>query len=408
MNPNQQFKRILGEYVSGLHVMIFACIVLGTGIVVLTVRSFMSIAKPTESGLVNAGGTSGLTSAGESTVLPSGNSIVESVDRERRTLNRLELQAARQKMEGVRSTLGEVEAQLMAWEREVRVLLTDERGRRIAVEPERVEKFAALFRQETLWTPDQVATSKEKLRLLFEPVEAAIKEDTGDYAPSQDWTGHLDREDWALKAAIKAYADTRRSIELLAREAPNAPGPTTLADAIAAFDQRLARERTERIEAEIRAERDKKTEELAKAEAEKVKAEAEQQKAGIDLARNRKLAEDPAIQAKYQPFLAKGRWRFGHAELNRMWIDGPSEMNSYNTLVKLGITTDLQTFVSAGCGKARSSKGFAYIQQYHKNDRPLWTTPYPKTDADWDYYRKLFEEFQQLAPIWRDMGLLYP
>lgn len=402
MTPHDRFKQILVEHFQGTHFVIWIGVILGVSLLLLVVRSLSSGTQPATP-VTNSPAVTGAVNAADK-------AIVETMDRERRSLNRYKLQAARQKMEAVRSTLGEVEAQLAAWEREVRVLLTDERGRRMAVEPERVEKFAALFRQETLWTPDQVATSKEKLRLLFEPVEAAIKEDTGDYAPSQDWTGHLDREDWALKAAIKAYADTRRSIELLAREAPNAPGTTTLADAMAAFDEKLARERTERIEAAIRVERDKKTEELAKAEAEKVKAEAEQEKAGIDLARNRKLAEDPAIQAKYQPFLAKGRWRFGHGETSQkmMFIDGPSEMTSYNTLVKLGITTDLQTFVSAGCGKPRSTRGFAYTQQYQKNDRPLWTTPYPKTDADWDYYRKLFEEFQQLAPIWRDMGLFYP
>jgi hypothetical protein len=122
--------------------------------------------------------------------------------------------------------------------------------------------------------------------------------------------------------------------------------------------------------------------------------------------RLRRLAEDPEVQARYKPFLAKGRYLFDYPN-TAYFVDGPAQRASYNALVKNSITRDLRIFIAAGLGQGRKVPGFNW-RSFNRNDRPLWTTTYPKADAEWARYRRLFLDFQQLAPLWRDMGILAP
>lgn len=123
----------------------------------------------------------------------------------------------------------------------------------------------------------------------------------------------------------------------------------------------------------------------------------------------RRLAEDLDVQARYKPFLAKGRYLFNYTRKSGMLVDGPARLASYNAIVQAGLTRDMRAFIHAGIGRDHyGASTTGQLQDYRKNDRPLWSTPYPNSDAEWARYRKLFHDFQELAPIWRDMGLLAP
>ncbi|MBX3394329.1 MAG: hypothetical protein KF841_03075 [Phycisphaerae bacterium] len=347
-------------------------------------------------------------------VLSAEKNIVDSMDRERRSMNRVKLQAAALELKEAQAALAGLKQQLEAWDTEVLALMNNDEGRRLAADDGLVEKFAASFRKEDLWTVAQLEAAEARLKLLMIPVEEATKENTGDYAPSADWSAQVEREQQALTTAAKAYMDLRQVIITTLRSAPQAPAQITLQEALDRLDSRLAQERAEVIETAVRDEHQRKTEELAKAEAERARTAAEQQVAQVESARLRALAQDAAVQAKYQPFLAKGRFLINHPDIlgfssKHLFIDGPAELPSYNDLVRCGATRDLKTFIAIGIGKSKFygpyTKGRRYFE---RNDRPLWTTAYPQTDAQWAEYRKLFEEFQQLAPVWRDMGLLRP
>lgn len=404
MISRERLNALLPFRTSGGHIVMGLGVILALAAMVLVVRFVVSRTPQ--------GAPTALT---ESPVQTAEKNIVDSLDRERRSLNRIKLQAATSNVQEVQAQLNGLKHELSVWDSEVRSLLTSESGRRLAADQALVEQFTASFRKEGLWTAAQIEGAEARLKLLLDPVEQAVKEDSGDYAPSSDWSAQVDRELQTLAAAAKAYQDTRRTILAVLRDAPHAPAEITLQDAMSQMDERLARERAVAIETAVREEHRRKTEDLTKAETERVRTAADQEVAQVEAARLRALAEDPAVQAKYQPFLSKGRFRFNHAKNlpanpdYYLYIDGPTEPPSYNALVTIGVTRDLKTFVGAGVGykyfRGPHTDGARY---FHRNDRPLWTTGYPKTDAQWAEYQKLFEDFQQLAPVWRDMGLLKP
>ncbi|MBU0640145.1 MAG: hypothetical protein KKB50_14865 [Planctomycetes bacterium] len=118
------------------------------------------------------------------------------------------------------------------------------------------------------------------------------------------------------------------------------------------------------------------------------------------------LAENPEIQARYQVFLAKGRYSFAQNKV----INATAFAPSYNALRILRITHDPETFAIAAGGYQTQLKGGLYDRStwyFNKNDRPLWAS-YPRTDNEWKELNARFKEFQELAPIWRDMGVLSP
>lgn len=406
MTPRERMNEIRQRLGTGR--MLFGFSVFLSVIVGLLI--FRSVMRSDGQSLANSGKPPAVTDAAAADA-----AIVQSIDRERRSLNRVKLQAAQVKVGTVQATLKELKAERAAFDEQVRALLADERGRRIAASEEHLQQFVALQRQKELWTQAQIEGAEARLQTLNQPIEDAAKADTGDYAPSTDWSSHLDREQLALSAALTAYRETRQSVEVVIRDSAGPPGDSTLADAITELDEALARQRAERVQLALEEEQHQKTEQLVAAEAESRKKQSEQEVAEVELATLRRLAEDPTVQAKYQPFLAKGRFRFDHGNIPAknqnyyLYIDGPSTPPSYNVLVNIGVTRDLKTFAAAGVGKQGFRGPLTKSARYfHKNDRPLWTTPYPSTDAQWEYYRVLFKEFRQLAPIWRDMGVLKP
>lgn len=109
------------------------------------------------------------------------------------------------------------------------------------------------------------------------------------------------------------------------------------------------------------------------------------------------LANDKQVQDRYTAFLRPGRYSFARDKV----LAQPPSPASYAALVKRSILSDIQYFAYSICGRGDINNRF------FNNDRP-GRSDFPKSDADWKKYRTLFNDFQDLAPIWRDMGLLAP
>lgn len=149
---------------------------------------------------------------------------------------------------------------------------------------------------------------------------------------------------------------------------------------------------------------------LKDADAELFFERTERDPAALKLERVRALAQDAEVQSRYRPFLEKGRFIWGHGSGSRQsdFVDGPARRSSYNDLVRLGLTRDLKVFINAGIGQNYDPGDNVGYQHFAQNDRPLWVSKYPQSDAEWARYRKLFADFAELAPAWREMDVLAP
>lgn len=115
------------------------------------------------------------------------------------------------------------------------------------------------------------------------------------------------------------------------------------------------------------------------------------------------MAADPALQTRYQAFLAKGRFLFDHTEwegINKRCFRDPPKPASYSQLAKVGVLSDIRAFVAAISGQPYRSRSFQH------NDRPL-QKPAAGRNSEIEN-TKWFRDLQQLAPVWRDSGLLQP
>lgn len=419
MNPNQQFKRIVGEYVSGLHIMIFACIILGTGIVLLTVRSFISIAKPTESAPAPIANVAAAPSDGATRMAVYDSAIAESIEQERRNAARVELTAFRERLTQALKQLDDFDTELNEWDSEIATLLTSDDGRLLAADERSIDAFASLYAIQRPGKED-VAARRGRIQMLLQPVESALNGNSTPVPPQEGSLKALESEMTLSSKELYQQRDARETIKgmLAAARAVDRKAEATLAKAMEDLNARRAKTLADRI-AEVRqrvdAERqdklveleERKAREIANAEVQRREANLEAQRQAVvsethqaeekaELARLKKLAEDPAIQANYKPFLSKGAYRLGLPTGTGYQHYKPPKPVSYNDVVRLGILNDVAHFVSAGAGTG----------QYDRQDRPRW--PEPKTETEWKEYQRRLDEFKQLAPIWRDMGLLQP
>lgn len=174
-------------------------------------------------------------------------------------------------------------------------------------------------------------------------------------------------------------------------------------------EEQRERERERELERMNVAERQRESEHqrdlVAEQEAEKRRA------AEAALAELRKRAADPAVQAKYQPFLGKGRYMFrrsGHPGVDPVqYYDYPVPA-SLQRLKGTGVLLNASCFWQAGMGEeGYRPDNHGYKGQGHGNDRPLYTMV-PQTEEDWKEVQTRFDEFQELAPIWVEMELLQP
>lgn len=355
--------------------------------------------------------------------------------REERALRRSRLLAIQAKGDAALTQVARLEGEIDQWQQNTTALLTDDRGKSLAAKEEHVSAFHVL-RGKELPSKQYAAAIRTRIESLIEPVTTALKENEPGYVPSEDLVNAIEQEQATAKELAARYKDAREQVEGLLTAARTAGGPAdvTLQVAIDRLKEKYAQQQAAVInaaEAEARTKADAllaeakreqllkaaeheeqrirsetaRQEQQAKHDAQQAKTDAAERDRQVERERLLALAKDEQIQAKYQPFLAKGRFSFAA----RKKRDGVSEPASYTGLKDSYVFTDLKVFVSAACAR------YIYFQEpgrdrmirfdFRENDRPHWPA-YPSTDEEWSEANKKFEEFKLLAPVWRELGVL--
>ncbi|MFN0135689.1 MAG: hypothetical protein ACKVS9_06165 [Phycisphaerae bacterium] len=339
---------------------------------------------------------------------------------EARSLARIRLQRLRHSADDIVELTKAFEREHDEWASLTTALLIDERGKRLAADADAVQAFRTLTQ---IKRPGRILATqvREQLATLTTPLDAALKADDSAYLPSDELAAQIDRDEQRVTDAMGEYQRPRSQIEGLVSATAGRTGTDTLAAVIERFNATEARSQASAIAVEQRqatievrqqvAEAEgTKVREIGKSETERVKAEedAEQARIGAEALRTRqqgerdrvlKLAKDPAVQARFAPFLSPGRRYPARYEGSVRWLERkpwgrtPPRPVSLRELKTGGVLDNLQCFVVA----ATSSKSKTSAQ----NDRPHW--PMPTTQAEWEKLQGEFELFQQLAPVWIEL-----
>jgi hypothetical protein len=292
-------------------------------------------------------------------------------------------------------------------------LLRDTQGRAIGANPELLDQFVAL-KETDRPGPEEVKSIRSALARVAQPLEASLGDPDDATLPPETLASEIGGLRDRANEARGAYEDARDGLLAITSrvEGKGDPGGPTLEEAMARHKDAEARAESERIAAERAKARAEAAAELAAQEAEHERALAakrlEEKKAEQEAAlarqeqdRKRKLAEDPAIQAQFQPLLAKGRWLFDQGQFSR--ISAPA---SYSILLKMGYLRSYETFARAMAGWTNFPRSYSPGDGYYTefSDRPRH--PMPTTEAEWVEMKALHERFKELAPVWVEMGLL--
>lgn len=342
---------------------------------------------------------------------------------ETKALARIRLQRLRQSADDAIAVTRQFEREHDEWAALVPALLTDERGKRLSTDPDAVQAIRSISQVQR--APRTLGEQvRQNVATLIEPVDAALKADDSAYTPSDALSGQLEEETKRTNVGLEDIRRVRRQIDgLILATATRAPGEplTVVIQRMEAAEARLqanavAAERTtatSEVHQQIAQAEGEKVREIGDAEAARVQAEAnaEQSRIRAEALRVReqgerdrllKLAKDPAVQARFTPFLSPGRRYPARYEGSVRWLErkpwgrtppGPVTLKELSTG---GVLDSLQNFVVA----AASSKSKTGAQ----NDRPHW--PMPTTPAEWNACRADFALFQELAPIWVELQIV--
>lgn len=336
---------------------------------------------------------------------------------ERRTLVETQLHALRHQGEQTRALLTEAEMELARWTRNVEAALTNDQGRSVAVDPDAVARFAAAYQFKRPGSNDIEAIRDQVARLL-KPVDTYLANVSAAIPPSDELGKVLAAQYEAADGIVTTLRRSREACEavIAAAVVSGKKGDRTLAEALAGAQQRRdqdfaeqlshakkkAQQEGEKLIAEAEARR---TQQEAELKTKEIQREIERKEMEARLVENRfiiqsqqdrleTLANDPAVQAKFQPFLAKGRNKIGMA--NNWRYDYPQPA-SLRLIQKTGCLNSVGAFAAAGAGRS---------SQFKHNDRPRWS--YPTTEEGFKEYVERLELFNELAPIWVQKGLLQP
>lgn len=342
---------------------------------------------------------------------------------EARSLARIRLQRLRHSAETVIELTKSFEHECDEWERLTTALRADERGKRLATDLDAVQAFRSLTQ---IQRPGRMFGSqvREQIATLIAPLNAALQADDSAYSPSDALATQIESEGQRVQDALGKYQRSRTQIEGLISATAGRTGTETLAgtverlNAVEARSQASAiadarQEATIQVRQEVAAAEGTKVREIGKSETDRVKAEEEAERARIDAETLRtrqqgerdrllELAKDPAVQARFAPFLSPGRRYPARYEGSVRWLErkpwgrtppGPVSLRELSTG---GVLDNLQSFVVA----AASTKSKTSSQ----NDRPHW--PMPTTPAEWDACRADFALFQELAPVWVELSII--
>lgn len=333
-------------------------------------------------------------------------------------LGRTLLESQRQQLEQAHAKYAEFKEEADRWDAEVTPLLTSDDGRFLAADEELVKAFDMLYSKNRP-SRDDVATTLAKVEPVREFIEASIADPRLMLAPRKEIPEVISFVLEKLTVAIQTYRDDRKTI-LASVEAARHSGEMadqTLGAALDALHQRYATERMrlfaekrEQFERENRKQlaevEYRKAREIGDAEAAKKEAEMEAERMRIQTAaelaaekaeadRLLARANDPAVHAKYAPFLKKGRTVLATRGMKQYyWTpkNGPSMPASLSDLKHKHVFEGVERFVGAATAQG--------------NDRGSW--PYPASNKDWQRYREMLLEFNELAPTWVKLGVLNP
>ena len=313
-----------------------------------------------------------------------------------------------------REKLAELQAEMTHWNTSVVTLLQSEPGRRIAADESFVVAFSAILNKERA-NAKHVKRYREDIEQLIAPVETS----DFDRKPHPKLLGELTAVQDAIEGDLSKYVADRESVEamLAAAEAAGLQAETSLEDAIAQKERKTARKHAEKIRRETEAARDYEGQVEAETQAEQIRrradsraeqmrkraaleeqAIAEQTRRAEEEANRNTLmsrANDPAVRAKYAPFLTRSRTRVD------FFKNETPQPVSVHRIENLGAHIDYKAFARVGAGhngKTGSRRG--------RHGRPTW--PYPQTEQEFEKYKPMFDEFWELVPIWVQSGDLLP
>lgn len=208
---------------------------------------------------------------------------------------------------------------------------------------------------------------------------------------------------------------------LVAKSATASPAPRSLAAALEELELEMAARRAEVIEAELRRvhaeqnELDKemvarKTAEFRVAQRQRQEVELEDERQREETAAaiaaqkskeedKRRRAASDTDQAVYAPLLQKGKTKPYNNNPG-----GPGTMTWSSTGRLEAEHVSLSDIKRTNA--LTSFEDFVRLLTSSANDRGSW--PPASSDASTTEYRRRFEEFKELAPIWIEMGLLRP
>jgi hypothetical protein len=309
---------------------------------------------------------------------------------ERRTLVETQLHALRHQGEQTRALLTEADMELARWTKIVEAALNNDQGRSVAVDPDAVDRFAAAYQIKRPGSND-IEVIRNQVARLLKPVDTYLANISAAIPPSDELGKSLAAQHEAADDIVATLRRSRQTCEAVIAAAPvsGKKGDRTLAEALAVAQQRRdqdfvdqlaqvkekARHEGDKIIAEAQA---RLIQQGAERKVKEIESEIERKKKEAILAEERiiiqseqdrleALANDPAVQAKFQPFLAKGRNKVGIANNWRYEYPLPA---SFRLIQSSGCLASVQSFAAAGAGRH---------PVFQHNDRPRWT--YPTTEA---------------------------
>jgi hypothetical protein len=336
--------------------------------------------------------------------------IADAKKQEDRARVRAKLLAVSAKADEATRAVADLTGELDAWQAEVDPLLENDTGRRIAANAEATGTFATVQRAPRPLKAD-ADSYQSQIAALVQPVKTALDQQNFDYLPGDGLAKDLDaiKSEAAAKAA--KLRDARKQVQALARDAQaSPPASVPLRQAMIDLDTRHAQERNQAIQQAEETARKAADAKLAELRAQAANDEAASQERKLKTEMRRKKAEDPTIQDRYKPFLAKGRFVFNQdgSGNGRTYSDIPAPA-SLRELREHGVLKNEFTFWATGAALGGNSPAYkhGYFKQGDGNDRPAWTG-YPNTEEDHKLVLERYREFLDLAPIWVEMGVLRP
>ena len=287
------------------------------------------------------------------------------------------------------TVLDSLDTCLDKWHTFILPLGTNEAGGRLAANPARVEAMRQVFSRERI-EEEEIAQLRSTTRMLGADVEA----DLADGAPYRALEPLRRSElDELAATAQQLLADFREDFTLVdgllftsRKEAPTEP----LYEAIDVLNNERVGQSAEAF-----------LQEQQKREGAKTAAAEESQ-------RLLELAQAPEITRLYSAFLWKGHFN----SRTRANDPGPPHPVSLANLHYHGVLSDDYLFASFACGRTCKYRAQGVhpgngTLVFSSNDRP--TVPdYPKTDTEWETWKKRREQFNELVPTFLELGLLRP